>query len=141
MSTNALSGYGVTLAFGNGDGPPETFTTVAELIDALEGPNLAADAIEVTAHSDSGWRTFIPGLKDAGEVSASVNLIPDNSTHDPSTGLISMIGVQGNWKVTFPDTTTATFSAILTAFEPSSPLDDRLTASITLKLSGAPTWA
>jgi len=140
--TSAVFAHGTLLKLGDGGGP-ETFATIAE-VRGISGPSLAADAIEATNHdSEEAWREFIGGLKDGGEVSFDINFIPDEGTHDASTGLASKVGYKDNYQLVFPTSPAVTWSfpAVLTGFEPTAPIDDVLTAAITLKVAGKPTLA
>lgn len=127
-----------------GDGAsPEVFTTVAQVFN-IGGPSLQQDALDVTDHSSpNGWKEFIGGLKDGGEVPLELNYDPSDATHDHLTGLEKELadGTKKNYRIEFPDATTITFAALVTAFEPSANVAEKLTASATLKVSGAPTWA
>lgn len=105
----------------------------------LSGPSISREEIDVTAHdSPDGWREFIFGLKDGGEVSADVNYDP--VMHDPLLDDFESPDPR-SYQVVFPDpaATTWTFDAGLTGFEPEAPHDDKLAASLTWKVSGPPT--
>jgi predicted secreted protein len=139
-----ISAFGTLLKKGDG-GSPESFTTIAQVTN-IGGPSLALDPIEVTCHtSTGGWKEFIGGLLDGGEVSFDINYDPVGATHNASTGLIADMVARTvrNFQLVFPDTgsTTWSFAALVTAFEPSEPIDDKLAASVTLKLTGQPTLA
>ena len=147
-ATTATIGFGVILAKGDA-ASPEVFTTIAEITD-LSGPGLARDAVEAThTASTNRWREFLAGLKDGGEVSLTMNHLPNNATQDATSG--GLVGefatvdgdTVGNWKLTFPVSPAVswTFPAILTAFEPATPIDDRMTATATFKIAGEPTLA
>ena len=140
----AISAFGTLLKIGDG-GSPESFTTIAEVTN-IGGPSLSLDPIDVTNHSSTGgWKEFIGGLLDGGEVSFEINYDPVGATHDASTGLIADMSARTvrNFQLVFPDTgnTTWSFSALVTAFQPSEPIDNKLSASVTLKVSGQPTLA
>jgi len=142
--SNAISAFGTLLKIGDG-GSPETFTTIAEVTD-ISGPSLSADTIDVTNHNSAGgYREFIQGLKDAGEVTFTINFIPTESTHNAATGLLKDYedGTLRNFQLVFPDAgnTTWSFAAVVTGFEPAEPIDDKLAADVTLKISGQPTLA
>ncbi len=142
--SEARLGKGFLVQRGDG-GSPENFTTVAEVLDA-DGPGLSADSVEAThQESPNYWREFIPGLKDGGEISFDVNHDPDNATHDATTGIVADFNNRTvrNWRVAFPSPSskTWTFPAFVTGFEPSNPVADRSTASVTLKVTGEPTLA
>jgi predicted secreted protein len=143
MTSNAA--YGTLLQQGDGGTPTESFTTVAQ-VSNISGPGLSMDALDVTHHSSTaGWREFIGGLMDGGEVTVDIFYDPVAGTHDGSTGLIKDMEDRTvrNFQLVFPDagTTTWSFAALVTGFEPSAPIDGSLTASVTLKLSGQPTLA
>lgn len=142
--TAALDAYGTLLQIGDG-GSPEAFTTIAEVTE-ISGPSLALDPLDVTAHTSPGaFREFIGGLLDGGEITATINYVPTEGTHDAGTGLLAdMIArTVRNFNLIFPDTgaTSWRFPALVTAFEPAEPVDDRLSAEITLKVAGQPTLA
>lgn len=141
--TNALFAHGTLLQVGDGVSTGETFTTVAEVTN-IGGPGIALEPLEVTSHSSTaGWKEFIGGLLDGGEVSLSINYIPTNATHDATTGLIAdqVARTVRNFQLVFPDsgTTTWSFSALVVNFEPGEPVDNALTAEVTLKVTGQPT--
>jgi len=146
MTTNALIGFGVHLARGDG-ASPEVFTNLAELID-LSTPSMTKDQVEAT-HTDStnSFREFIPGLKDGGEFSATCNFLPSNATQGNASGgaLNDFINetTSRNWRITFPGTPTVTwtFAATIIGYEAATPMDDRMTLVITFKVAGAPTIA
>lgn len=140
-----ISAFGTLLKIGDGGGGGEVFTTIAEVFE-IGGPGLTLETIDVTHHtSTAGWREFVGGLLDGGEVSLSINYDPVDATHDASTGLIADMEARTvrNFQLVFPDTgtTTWTFAALVTGFEPSEPIDDKLAADVSLKLSGQPTLA
>jgi predicted secreted protein len=141
-----MSGFGTILAReGN---TPGTFVALAN-VSGISGPGLSRETIDVTAHdSPNAYRQFIGGLKDGGEISFDINYDP--LSHDVLVADLELTvsGGAKNWKITWPKSTgqtvagnTWTFAAVMTAFEASAPIDDKLSASITLKISGKPTLA
>ena len=142
--SNAISAFGTLLKMGDG-ADPEIFTAIAEVAN-ISGPSLSMDTIDVTNHSSTdGWREFIGGLLDGGEISLDINYQPTEGTHDFTTGLLKNMSNKTvrNFQLVFPDgsSTTWSFSALITAFEPSEPIDNKLSAAVTLKLAGKPTLA
>lgn len=137
-------GYGIQLKMGDA-ATPEVFTALAELLN-LSGPGITMESVDTThAASVNAWKTAIAGLLDAGEVTVDLAFLPADGTQDNTTGLLSkMIGrAAANFQLIFPDgsATQWAFPALVTGFEPTEPLEDRATASVTLKISGAPTLA
>jgi predicted secreted protein len=132
-----LDAFGTQLQRGDGATPTETFSPIANVTD-ITPPGIERETYDVTAHdSDDGWREFIGGLKDGGEVEIEINYDPRE--HD---SLVSDFAdaVPRNYKVVWPSTLGSwAFKAILTNFEPEAPHDDKLAASATFKVSGKPT--
>jgi len=139
-----ISAFGTLLKVGDG-GTPESFTTIAE-VSNIGGPALKLEPIDVTNHSSTGgWKEFVGGLLEGGELSLEINYDPTHATHDASTGLIADMAARTvrNFQLVFPDTssTTWSFAALVTGFEPSEPVDGKLSAAVALTVSGQPTLA
>lgn len=144
MVTKAISSFGTLLQIGDG-GTPESFTTIAEVLD-ISGPDLSLDTEEVTSHdSPGGWEEHIGTILRSGEVTFDVNYVPTEATHDASTGLIADMVARTvrNFKLVFPDagSTTWSFSALVTGVKPAAPVEGSLKGSITLKVTGQPALA
>jgi len=142
MPTNAIPAHGTLLKIGDGGGP-ETFTTISEVRE-LSGPEVSLDTEDVTSHdSTDGWEEVIGTILRSGEVSATLNYVPTDGTHDASTGVINDMQNRTlrNFEMVFPDSasTTWSFAALVTNFGPSEDADGILETEITLKLSGKPT--
>ena len=135
--------FGTILTYGDGGSPTEIFTKIASVKD-LDGPSLSRDTIDVTSHdSVSKYREFLAGLKDGGEVTFDIEFDPSDTTHAGTNGLMKMF--EDDEPVHFQLITTVaattgywgfTFSALVTGFEPSMPVEDSLKASVTLKITG-----
>lgn len=141
--SDAVAGFNSLLQIGDGATPTENFTTIAEVKD-ISGPSLSLNPVGVTNQSSTGgWAEFIGGLLDAGEVTFDINYLPTHATHNAATGLIRDLvnRTKRNFKLIFPNAgaTTWAFTALVTAFSPSEPVADALTASVSLKISGQPT--
>lgn len=121
------------------------YTTIAQVRD-ISGPSYSQDAIDVS-HRDSRAKKYAAGMYDAGEVTFDIVYDPDSTTHSATAtgGVLKELidGTSKNFKLKFADTTpaTATFAAIVTKVEPKAPMNDAQTADVTLKVSGAVTWA
>jgi predicted secreted protein len=132
-----LDAFGIKLQRGDGVTPTEGFVAIAN-VTSVKGPEIERETYDVTAHdSPNGWREFIGGLKDGGEVSVEVNYDP--RSHDP---LVSDFDdpTPRNYKMLFPGTLGSwAFAAILSGFSQEAPVDDKLSAELTFKVSGKPT--
>lgn len=141
--TLARSGFGTLLKMGDGGGP-EVFTAIAELTNVTT-PAFTRATIDATHHtSPGGVREFIANLIDPGEVTLTVNWIPSSPTQDQTTGLLkaALDGVTRNWQLVIPSSPAVTwnFKAFVTAFTGATPMDDKMSASVTMKVSGLPTF-
>ena len=134
------SGYGAVLQVDNSG-----YTAIGQIRD-LAGPAMMLDAIE-SSHRDLSSKKFVAGQIDGGEVTFDIAYDPDLATHSATAapGLVYYLvnRTAKSFKVLFPDTSpaTATFTALVTKFAPKAPMNDLLTADVTLKISGAITWA
>lgn len=132
MSTAAVSGFGSVLKKGA--------TAIAE-IKSISGPSLSRNTIDATnMDSANGWKEFIGGLKDAGEVSIECNFLPTNATQKAAYTDLGDGSVDA-YSIVWSDSggTTWTFNAICVGFDPKAELDGALSATMKFKLTGAPT--
>lgn len=139
--TSALIGHGMKLGVGDA-ASPEVFTNIAEVLSI----NFSASRDTVDASntdSTDGYREFIAGLNDGGEISIEANFLPGDATQNYTNGAASDIdnSTARNYKITWPDgsSTTLLFTGFLTALEYSASVEDRMTASMTFKVTGKPT--
>lgn len=132
--TNASIGYGSTLELSTDGGT--TFTEVAEVFD-ITPPSDNVDVIDAThMASPNATREYILGLNDPGECSFEMNFIPGSAADILIQG-IRTARERVTCRITFPNSATWTFSGILTAYEPAVPTDDRMTATVTFKVTGS----
>ena len=142
--TDGMAAFGTLIKIGDGEAS-ETFTTIAEVTN-IGGPGLKLDTEEVTHHgSTGGYKEHVATLLEAGEISLDLNFIPTNATQSQTSGLIADMVARTlrNFQLVFPDSgsTTWTFAAYVTSFQPAAPVGGKLAASVTLKPSGQPTLA
>lgn len=132
--------FGTLLKRGNGDGPPETFTAVAEVVAV--NPTLTKDEIDGTHHaSPGGWRQWKPGLK-SGEVAFEGNYLPSDPTHNAAAGVLKDFndGTIKNYQISFPGSSVEwTFPAFPREFNPAAPVEGKLGLAGTFRISGQPT--
>lgn len=76
--TNAKHALGTQLQMSDGASPP-VFTTIASIV-SITGPSISADTIDVTnMDSPGGWKEFIAGLIEGGEIGVEAFLVADAS--------------------------------------------------------------
>lgn len=133
--TEAMIGYGSKFAVGDG-ADPEVFTDIAEVYD-ITPPSDTMDVIDAThMQSPDATREFILGLRDPGECSFEMNFIPGGSG-DTAIQEWRTARERRTCRITFPNSVTWTFSGLLTGYEPAAPTDDKMTATVTIKVTGS----
>jgi len=133
-ATTAVIGYNTDFAIYNGS----TYVDVAE-VTSITWPGYSRDAIDATnMASPDQFREYIPGLMDAGEVTIEMNYVPNHA--DVIIAALTA-ATAGQFKITAANGANVVFTAIVTAYQPQAPVDDKMTASATFKITGKPTWA
>lgn len=132
--TAATIGYGADFEISTNGG--SSWTGVGEVM-SITPPSDAIDIIDAT-HMGSANRTreFITGLRDPGECSFEMNFVP-GSAGDTLLQSVRDAAVRVSCRITFNNSVIWTFSGILTAYEPTVPLDDKMTATVTFKVTAS----
>jgi predicted secreted protein len=142
MATQALSAYGTLLKRGD-SGAPETFTTVPE-VRSISGPSTETDEAEVTSHSSAAagaYREFILTLIDAGSIEFDMNYVPSDAVHQNLRSDFTS-RTKRNWQLVLPgNAQTISFSGYVKTFSLEFPTDDAVTASVSIRLTGAVTFS
>lgn len=130
MSADGLTGQGTK--FEREDSG--SWTEIANVF-GINGPGMTRETVEITAYNSAGWREKIGGLRDGGTVTFTMNftraayliLKGDYNSDDP---------VQ--YRIVLPDTdaTTFTLSGLVTELPLTIPEGDRITADVTIEVSG-----
>ena len=114
-------GTGITIVFG-------TTAFSAEIVD-IGGPSLSRESIDKTHQGTLKARTFMPSdLYDPGELTFDIHFNPDT---DPEIDEPEEVVT-----VTWPSGATWAADGFITGYEPATPLEDKMTGSITVKFSG-----
>ncbi len=129
------SAFGTALTKGTYPG-----TEVAQVTN-ISGLSISLDTVDVSEHDGDGWEEHIATILRSGTVTLDIVYDPNDATHKNANGglLYDMTQrIAGVWNLVFPTTPTKyfTFTAYVTGFTPSAPVDGALTASVTLKPTG-----
>ncbi len=138
--SDAFWAYGSQIQAGDG-AVSEAFTSVSE-VKKLTPPKLSRAVIDVTHMlSPNGYKEYIPGWRDGGEMNYEANWLPTDATQDAVTGLHASFNdnLVHNWRLLIPDVLYISFSGFITAHEPDTPLEDGAKIAGTIKISGEPT--
>lgn len=131
----AISSQGTTIK--------KTTGTAIAFLTKIDGLDIKAATIDTTAlDTAGGYKTFINGFKEVGDVTISGFF--DYSSH---SGILTDLqaGTVAGYTIQFPPapsgTTGAswTFNAVVSEFKTSAAVDAVVTFDATLKVSGAPT--
>jgi predicted secreted protein len=137
--TDALIGYLTKYQIWDAVESPAAFVDVAEVINVTPG-EATADRIDAThMQSPNRRREYISGLIDSGEASFEINYVPGNATDERLRTLFESGDVVDH-RIVFPNGVSVTYEASIIGFSKSIPIDDRMTATITVAVSGAETW-
>lgn len=124
---------------------PKTGNTDVEVgaLSSISGIDASADEVEVTDMGNTdGYREYLPGFKDGGEVSVSGYMDGEDEGQARLYELMES-GDVVDCKIQFPEKIgkTWSFKAGVTKLTTSADVDDAITFEVTLKVSGKPTLA
>jgi predicted secreted protein len=112
--------------------------SVADLT-SIGGMDLSADTLETTTlDSVDGYRTFIQGLKDAGEVSTSGYFNVGDTNGQVALYNAFNTGALIPFTILFPFGASWTFNGIVTGISTGSELEELVSFEATIKVSGKP---
>lgn len=132
--TQASIGYGSFFHISQDSG--STWIEIAEVFD-ITPPSSTVDQIDAThMQSPNRNREFIAGLSDPGSASFEMNFVP-GSPSDLKIQEIRGTGEQVLCRVTFPNSVAWQFTGQIESYEPAIPTDDKMTASVSFKVSGS----
>jgi len=106
-------------------------------INSISGPSSSRETVDVTTlDSTGGYREFIGSLRDPGDISLSMNFLVATYTTMKEDFESSTLR---NYRIVLSDTdsTTLEFEGLVTDLPLEVPLDDKVSADITIKISGA----
>ncbi|WP_173931390.1 phage tail tube protein [Chelativorans sp. Marseille-P2723] len=136
--TDAMIGYNSKYEISNGDGP-ETFYELEEVF-LIEPGEETTDWIQATHYQSPGRRhEYLAGITDVGEGTIQFNFIPGSPTHQFMRDLRNS-GEKRTHRITHPNGVTVSYEAIVGSVSRAMPLDDRMTATATIRVSGDETW-
>ena len=130
-SSKAVSGVGTVFNRWNG----ATWDKLAE-INSISGPSMTRDTIDVTSlDSTGGYREFITGFRDAGTISLAMNFT--RATYDKMLADFENADAQ-SYEIILPDddVTSFEFCGLVTELPLEIPTDDKITANVTIKITG-----
>lgn len=138
--TTALIGYGTEFWLDNASG---VLTQLSEIL-SVTPPNPQVDDVEATHMlSPNRRREYIAGLIEDGEGTFEMNYVPGSAT-DVIIRAALADGVTRSYKIVLPDGDAGweiEGDCIVRGYERNVPIDDRMTATLTIRFTGASTEA
>jgi predicted secreted protein len=138
--TDARIGWGTEFWLDNASG---TLTQLGEIL-AVTPPNPQVEDVEAThMASPNRRREYVAGLIEDGEGTFEMNLVPGSAT-DSLIRTALNDGEARSYKIVIPD---GAFGweilgdCIVKGYERNIPIDDRMTATLTVRFTGASTEA
>lgn len=135
--SEAISGVGAKFQREN-DSSSGEYTTIAEVTN-ITGPSKTRETIDVTnLDSPDGYREFIAGFRDGGEIVLTMNFTVDGYEQmDIDFASDDTI----NYQLVLPDAGEYTlgFAGLVTALPLAVPTDSQITVDVTIKITGAVT--
>ena len=115
--------------------------SIADVV-SITAPSVTVATIDTT-NIAAVHRTFLGGTIDSGEVSLEIMYDPKSDTdiEDAWDNTATAAPVESDMVITFTDSSTYTFKAIMTGFSVTLATDAAVTASCTFKISGSVTTA
>lgn len=128
-TSDGMSGFGTTLS-------GASVGTIANITN-VEIPGMEVNNIDIsTMGSPDGWKEFVAGMKDAGEI--TLGLLYEASQHDTIQSALG--GAPEDWTITLPDTSTFVCPGYISRLGITIPMDDGITQDATIKLTGKPSF-
>ncbi len=104
-------------------------------IDSIGDLSITADEIEDTVYGTGGYKTFVQGLKDGGTVDLTLNYLSTDTSHNRLVTAFNA-GTSEMYTVTFPDSSTFTFTAFVAGIGIAVPKDEKVQRTFTLRIDG-----
>jgi len=135
MTTQASIGYGTVFSLESAPGSG-SFVRIAE-IDDLTPPNEKADVLDATNFdSPDGYKEFIAGMVDPGDLKAAMNFLPGSASE---TLILAARASRVSYaaKIVFPAGQTWIFQLLVLEYAPAAPADKKMTCTVSGKVSGS----
>lgn len=131
--SNAISGVGTE--FRRWNTATGEWESIAE-VNSITGPGMSRETIDTTSlDTTGGYRTFIASFRDPGTISMSMNFSRD--TYEQMKTDFEDDSAQ-NYEIVLPDDekTTIEFEGFVTELPISISADDKVSADVTIKVTG-----
>jgi len=135
----AIDTTGKTLTDANGTITPLDWIEIGEVV-SHDGPGGSA-AVYETTHLRSTAKEKKVGLPDEGQLTLAINWCLKTDLGQQEASEARKARTEKNFKLTFSDDSTASFSGYVLGMSASGAVDDKVSGSITIEITGAVTWS
>lgn len=107
-------------------------------VDSIGDLSLSRDEVEDTSYGSTDVKTYIAGLRDYGTFDVVLNYDSTDSSHN---FLIERFedGSSESYQITFPDSSTFTFTAFVSGVGMAQPKDEKIQRTFTFRIDGKTT--
>jgi hypothetical protein len=137
MASSAIETQGTVIAIDTGSGTP-TWTPIKEVV-SFTGFDGSAAEIDVTS-LESTAKEFLMGLQDFGSFTMECNYLPAD-TGQSALRTAKAARTKEDFKVTFSDASTASFSGYVLSAGVSGGVDSKMDTSFAIRITGNVTFA
>ena len=123
----------------NGTITPLEWIEIGEVV-SHDGPGGSA-AVYETTHLQSTAKEKKIGLPDEGQLTLAINWCPKTDLGQQEASTARNARTEKDFKLTFSDDSTAEFSGYVLGMSASGAVDDKVSGSITIEITGAVTWS
>jgi len=118
-----------------------TSTGVIGQVESISFGGIETNDVDVTTlDSSDAYRDFVPGLIDPGDLTITITYDKILASHKALSNHLNGRTVLDGWSVAFTGSTTDpdTFSGYVNSLSREVPLDDKMTATFGVKVTGDP---
>lgn len=127
------------LTAANGTITPLAWVEIGEVV-SHDGPGGSA-AVYETTHLRSTAKEKKVGLPDEGQLTLAINWCLATDSGQQAASEARKDRTEKNFKLTFSDLSTASFKGYVLGMSASGAVDDKVSGSITIEITGAVTWS
>jgi hypothetical protein len=140
MSLERRIGLGFTLGVDSTGGT--SFTTIASIVDGIEGPGADSEVADVSILTDT-FKRKRKAMVDAGKVTYTIAYDPNDTNSQLLGLLLADVTTVANWRVGFPDqgastSQAETFTGLLVGMNRKAKRKELVVADITIDVDGNP---
>jgi hypothetical protein len=135
----AIDTTDATLTDANGTITPLDWIEIGEIV-SHDGPGGSA-AVYETTHLQSTAKEKKVGLLDEGPITLAINWCLETNLGQQAASDARKARTEKNFKLTFSDLSTASFKGYVLGLSVSGAVDDKVSGSITIEITGAVTWS